>query len=152
MAASSDSASHEKGRAERIEPQHARLIYAKRGFLSFLGRRSRQGHPVCDISRSGVRFLTDEKLKARQHLSVALKLRSEDPPVHFDAEVVRTERDEERDAYSVVVRCTGYSDQSWHRLWEFIDASTKDSKGSDEDGRVPRGKAAHSHDDRSAAP
>ena len=121
--------------------RHVRLFYAKRRLLSFLlDGTFGSGHPVTDLSRTGVHFLTDEELKAGLHLKAALRLSTEEAPVRFDADVVWVGPGDKHHAYSVAIRSTGYYDQSWHRLWEFIEASAKEAERENQEEPVGRGR------------
>ena len=114
----------EKRGAARIKTKHARLVYAKRGLSGLLRRRRHtRAWPVKDVSRSGVQFFADEELRIGLHLRITLRLDPEEDPIRFDAEVVRNGPGSANHAHTIGVRCVGFRDLSWHRLWEFLETA-----------------------------
>ncbi len=119
--------SRDRRHGDRLVVSHVRLVYGRRPRLAFLPSHKRSVPcPVVDVSRQGLRFLTDEDLRPGQRLKVALRLEHDAPSVRFDATVVWVQPAGRSHEHAVGLCSTEYQGNSWRSLWDFVETHSKD--------------------------
>ena len=77
----------EKRSCQRFKIPGATIHYNEFGFLTFLRKQLGKPHPLIDISRGGLRFLSEEKLEINTKLRMTLSLPAEEEPLQLIGEV-----------------------------------------------------------------
>ena len=110
----------ERRKIERIDCKDVWMSYEPKvpSFTLILSKekKKRKPVPVKDLSRSGLGFLSKEKLKEGRELSMHLMLGPRQPKVTIEGEVRSLREGQGRYSYRVGVGFTNMSPETWRRL------------------------------------
>ncbi len=112
----------DRRRARRIECKNVLVNYRQMGLLRRVINRApsldekSKRHPVLDISRTGMSFLTSDKLDEGQELVMRISFGPRRPNVDVNGEVTWRDEGKGQHDYSVGVRFIDITPSAWHTL------------------------------------